>query len=106
MMRSETVQMDDEILIVDDEHETACHVREGWKVLIVDDEPEVHRITKMTLAQFIFDARPIEFLHAYTGDEAIAIMARFFLACVFPLAVNLAIEPVCEDLDDCPPVLE
>lgn len=75
-MSGDTVQMDDEILIVDDEHETACHVREGWKVLIVDDEPEVHRITKMTLAQFIFDARPIEFLHAYTGDEAIAIMAN------------------------------
>lgn len=76
MMRSETVQMDDEILIVDDEHEVTSHLREGWKVLIVDDEPEVHRITKMTLAQFEFDNRPIEFLHAYTGDEAVMIMAH------------------------------
>lgn len=30
----------------------------------------------MTLAQFLFDNKPIEFLHAYTGTEAKAIMAN------------------------------
>ena len=40
--------MDDEILIVDDEKIESSHIKQGWKVLIVDDEPEVHRITKMT----------------------------------------------------------
>ena len=68
--------MDDEILIVDDEKIESSHIKHGWKVLIVDDEPEVHRITKMTLAQFQFDDKPIEFLHAYTGREAQAIVAN------------------------------
>ena len=68
--------MDDEILIVDDEKIESSHIKHGWKVLIVDDEPEVHRITKMTLAQFRFDDKPIEFLHAYTGHEAQAIVAN------------------------------
>lgn len=68
--------MDDEILIIDDEKAESVHIKQGWKVLIVDDEPEVHRITKMTLAQFLFDNKPIEFLHAYTGTEAKAIMAN------------------------------
>lgn len=68
--------MDDEILIIDDEKAESVHIKQGWKVLIVDDEPEVHRITKMTLAQFLFDSKPIEFLHAYTGTEAKAIMAN------------------------------
>lgn len=68
--------MDDEILIIDDEKAESVHVKQGWKVLIVDDEPEVHRITKMTLAQFLFDNKPIEFLHAYTGTEARAVMAN------------------------------
>ena len=68
--------MDDEILIVDDEKIESSHIKQGWKVLIVDDEPEVHRITKMTLAQFQFDDKPIEFLHAYTGSEAQAIVAN------------------------------
>lgn len=68
--------MDDEILVVDDEKIESSHIKHGWKVLIVDDEPEVHRITKMTLAQFQFDDKPIEFLHAYTGREAQAIVAN------------------------------
>ncbi len=68
--------MDDEILIIDDEKEEIVHIKQGWKVLIVDDEPEVHRITKMTLAQFQFDNKPLEFLHAYTGNEAKAIVAN------------------------------
>ena len=59
--------MDDEILIVDDEKVDSNRIKQGWKVLIVDDEPEVHRITKMTLAKFEFDNKPIEFIHAYTG---------------------------------------
>ena len=68
--------MDDDILIIDDERAVADHVKQGWKVLIVDDEPEVHRITKMTLARFEFDGRPLEFLHAFTGEEAVTIMAH------------------------------
>ncbi|MGL4207133.1 MAG: HD domain-containing phosphohydrolase [Aeromonadaceae bacterium] len=68
--------MDDEILIIDDNVSETRHIKQGWKVLIVDDEPEVHRITKMTLTQFQFDNKPIEFLHAYSGDEAKALMAQ------------------------------
>lgn len=67
--------MDDDILIIDDDTEQQLEHKDGWKVLVVDDEPEVHRITKITLAQFQFDSKPIEFLHAYSGEEAQAIMA-------------------------------
>ena len=70
------MQLDDEILIIDDNVTEARHIKQGWKVLIVDDEPEVHRITKMTLAQFQFDNKPIEFLHAYSGNEAKALMEQ------------------------------
>ena len=70
------MQLDDEILIIDDNVTEARHIKQGWKVLIVDDEPEVHRITKMTLSQFQFDNKPIEFLHAYSGNEAKALMEQ------------------------------
>ncbi|OEG06241.1 hypothetical protein BFG06_18805 [Aeromonas caviae] len=33
----------------------------------MDDEPEVHRITKITLNKFEFDGKPIDFLHAYSA---------------------------------------
>jgi CheY-like chemotaxis protein len=47
-----------------------------WKVLLVDDEPDIHDITKLTLSRFRLDGRALSFLHAYTGDEARAILAR------------------------------
>jgi response regulator RpfG family c-di-GMP phosphodiesterase len=41
-----------------------------WKVLIVDDEHEVHAITSLVLRDFQFEGRSLEFLHAYTSREA------------------------------------
>ncbi|MFZ6692416.1 HD domain-containing phosphohydrolase [Undibacterium sp. SXout20W] len=41
-----------------------------WKVLIVDDEPDIHDVTKLTLSRFSLDKRKLEFLHAYSGSEA------------------------------------
>ncbi|WP_310178157.1 HD domain-containing phosphohydrolase [Duganella sp. 3397] len=47
-----------------------------WKVLLVDDEPDIHDITKLTLNRFRLDGRALAFLHAYSGAEAKEIMAR------------------------------
>jgi response regulator RpfG family c-di-GMP phosphodiesterase len=47
-----------------------------WKVLLVDDEPDIHDITKLTLQRFRLDGRALTFLHAYNGDEAKDILAR------------------------------
>ncbi len=41
-----------------------------WKVLLVDDEPDIHDITKLTLTRFRLDGRALSFLHAYSGEEA------------------------------------
>lgn len=41
-----------------------------WKVLIVDDEPDVHQVSVMVLKRFRLDDRPLEFVHAYSGAEA------------------------------------
>ncbi len=43
---------------------------EGWKVLIVDDEPEIHEVTRLVLGAFRFEGRPLQFLSAYSADEA------------------------------------
>jgi len=39
-----------------------------WKVLIVDDEPEVHSITTLVLQDFNFEEKGLEFYHAYTAQ--------------------------------------
>jgi CheY-like chemotaxis protein len=45
-----------------------------YKILIVDDEPEVHNITKAVLKKFTFENKGLEFLCAYSGKEALEIM--------------------------------
>ncbi|MGJ7916074.1 HD domain-containing phosphohydrolase [Massilia sp. LXY-6] len=47
-----------------------------WKVLLVDDEPDIHDITKLTLSRFRLDGRSLSFLHAYSGEEAKQVLAR------------------------------
>ena len=46
-----------------------------WRVLIADDEPEVHTVTRMLLKDFVFAGRPLEFLSAATAAETRRIMA-------------------------------
>jgi len=43
---------------------------EFWKILIVDDEPEVHAVTKLALSDFQFLGRGLEFYSAHSGAEA------------------------------------
>jgi response regulator RpfG family c-di-GMP phosphodiesterase len=47
-----------------------------WKVLLVDDEPDIHDITKLTLSRFRLDGRALTFVHAYSGAEAKQVLAR------------------------------
>lgn len=46
-----------------------------WKVLIVDDEPEVHEVTRLVLGNFEFADRPLQFLSAYSAVEARKLLA-------------------------------
>jgi response regulator RpfG family c-di-GMP phosphodiesterase len=41
-----------------------------WKVLIVDDEPEVHAVTRLVLGNFRFADRPLKFLNAHSAMQA------------------------------------
>ncbi len=41
-----------------------------WKLLIVDDEPEVHSITRLALSDFRYRRRGLEFISAFNGGDA------------------------------------
>jgi signal transduction histidine kinase/CheY-like chemotaxis protein len=47
-----------------------------WKVLIVDDEKDVHEITRISLKGLTFFNKKIEFLHALSGEEARSIFEK------------------------------
>lgn len=42
-----------------------------WKVAVVDDEEQVHSVTKLVLKNFSFDGRGLELFHLYSAKEAI-----------------------------------
>lgn len=46
-----------------------------WQVLIVDDERGVHDVTKLVMADFEMDGRPVQFLDCYSAAEAKVLLA-------------------------------
>jgi response regulator RpfG family c-di-GMP phosphodiesterase len=74
---------EDELLFQEPKEETALLNRnvsldsqDKWKVLIVDDEEEVHLVTKMVLRQFTFSGKRVEFISAYSAVEGKKILAE------------------------------
>lgn len=47
-----------------------------WNILIVDDEEEVHLVTRMVLDDFLFENSPVNMISAYSEDEAVRIMSE------------------------------
>ncbi|MFP4974674.1 HD domain-containing phosphohydrolase [Paenibacillus sp. CN-4] len=62
---------DEALRFAEEEEEAGREAAEAWKVLVVDDHDEVHRVTRMVTADFSFQERPLSLLHAYSGEEAI-----------------------------------
>lgn len=60
-------------VIASTDHVSAANLG-NWKVIIADDEEEVHAMTKMVLKKFEFDGRRLDLISAYSGAETIAIM--------------------------------
>lgn len=48
----------------------------SWKLLVVDDEQEVHAVTSLALEDFEFAGRPLQMINAYSGEEAKKIISE------------------------------
>ena len=74
------IQEDEEVIFADEQDEELTFVPESasnkpeaedsWKILIVDDEVEIHDVTKLALNDFTFEDRPLTFFSAYSSEEA------------------------------------
>jgi response regulator RpfG family c-di-GMP phosphodiesterase len=60
----------------DDSSSTEVKALEPWKVLLVDDDMQMHQITKLALSNFVFLKRPLTLISAYSGTEAQEIMKQ------------------------------
>ena len=69
----------DDFLFIDDSDEDEIFdsaIRDTWKVLIVDDDPEIHSVTKLALSDLVVLGRHLEYLHAYSGHDACKLIAE------------------------------
>ena len=66
----------DDFLFAEEAEVTASERKSAWKVLIADDEPDVHVATKLVLRDFSFCDRDIEFLDAYDGNQTCELLRQ------------------------------
>jgi diguanylate cyclase (GGDEF)-like protein len=71
----ETTDDRDDLVFLD-EPPAAAGARQPWRVLIVDDDADVHSTTTFALGNLEVQGRPLEFLHAYSAAEARAVLER------------------------------
>jgi signal transduction histidine kinase/HPt (histidine-containing phosphotransfer) domain-containing protein len=66
----------DDIVFLDEEDGPSEAPRaETWKILVVDDDDEIHRVTRLVLAGLSFRDRGLELVPAYSSMEARTILA-------------------------------
>ncbi|HEY0925016.1 PP2C family protein-serine/threonine phosphatase [Rheinheimera pacifica] len=66
----------DNVLVFAADTEAADEPMASWTVLIVDDDAEIHQITKLALRDFNFQQHKLNFISAYSGAEARELMTK------------------------------
>ncbi|NMH61471.1 bifunctional diguanylate cyclase/phosphodiesterase [Alteromonas ponticola] len=76
---SQTDYENDELVFLDeDSHsELDTKVYKVWNILIVDDDEEIHTVTRLALSDLIVHDRKLNFLHAYSAEQAKAILNEY-----------------------------
>ena len=62
----------DELVFLDEDTNNTLPVKnyQYWNILVVDDDEEIHTVTRLALADLIVNDRKLNFLHAYTAEQA------------------------------------
>lgn len=66
-------ETNDDFLFIDDSDEDEIledSSTDTWKVLIVDDDPEIHSVTQLALSDLVVLGKRLEYIHAYSGRDA------------------------------------
>jgi diguanylate cyclase (GGDEF)-like protein len=61
---------DEAFLFVDEAEPVSTLGKLAWRILIVDDEPDVHQSTLLALKGVVIEGRRLEFVHAHSANEA------------------------------------
>ena len=72
------VASNDDLVFLDDSEDDSEDVADlqPWRVLVVDDDQDVHEATRFGLAHLLILGRPLELLHAHSACEALELLQR------------------------------
>lgn len=72
-------ETDEDFLFLAEDEPTASPLEQTlgeWHLLIVDDDEEIHTVTKLALSDLTVMGKQLTFHHAYSGKEAIAFLKQ------------------------------
>ena len=71
-MNNKHNESDDLMAIIEDDSRSSVTTlpSHNWRILVVDDDAEVHHATKLALKNLIIEDRPLELIHAYSAAQA------------------------------------
>ncbi|MDY6805696.1 MAG: ATP-binding protein [Cyanobacteriota bacterium] len=71
---------DDELVFAEENEDDEGEVNNGaeaWKVMLVDDDEQVHQVTKLALRDFSFEGKPLKFFSAFSAGEARQLIPQY-----------------------------
>lgn len=67
----------DELIFLSEENSSEVKEASGyWNILVVDDDEEIHSVTRLALSDLIVNDKGLKFVHAYSGAEALKIIGE------------------------------
>lgn len=75
---SQSDNENDELIFLEEAEHVEEHTHEFgfWNVLIVDDDEEIHTVTRLALSDLSLNDKKLKFFHAYSGAEALELIAE------------------------------
>ena len=69
MQTGEFMTDNDDLVIEEDVHDEDDPERHSWKILIADDDEQVHLVTRLVLEKMRFEGKPVECISTHSGEE-------------------------------------
>ncbi len=60
----------DELIFNDEVEESASDEKNCWKIMVVDDEQEIHNVTRLALQDFSYGEKGLDIISAFSGRQA------------------------------------
>ena len=71
-----TYENDELIFLSEDNGSEQKATSHFWNILVVDDDEEIHSVTRLALSDLVVNERGLKFYHAYSGAEALKLIAE------------------------------